>query len=152
MGNAPGSRLVAAVLVGALALSAGCGPGVPNDVTLVRQSVNPSGAREAFLIRRHNGSALNNDLYMIQVVPAHGPFASPAMSRMDRDSAALIATRADSLRLKWNSDTELLVVCDRCGMESVDIMQSRASAAGVRIKFLGLPSSDAYGHPAPPRE
>jgi hypothetical protein len=65
-----------------------------------------------------------------------------ALRRAISDRAVLAATEASELQFRWDAD-HLAIVCDRCGVERIDIMTRLDAMAGVKVSYEGFPAGTA---------
>lgn len=111
---------------------------------IVDQVVSPDGSHIAMLVDRYYDATRGSDEFFVIVV-AGKEFASRAATmRHIGESAVLVATRAGKVRLRWQSDATLLVKCDACGLEAIDIQKKEDRSGTVSIIYQGFPE-DAAG-------
>lgn len=113
--------------------------GSPNEYSLVARVVSPDHRSQAMLIRQRSQAALNSDVFFVAIRPGQEPYDKNEISNVRVSNAVLYATKADSVRLAWPSDSVLTITCERCGMESIDIIRERPRFGSVRVSFVNFP-------------
>ncbi|SRR5258708_35230383 len=133
-------RSVALTTIGLLSVSGACDEphGVPGEYSLIRTAIAPNGARQARLVRQHSRASLTSDGYFVDVVSSPGHTDAVSLSRVRVRTSALYATGADSLSLRWRSDSQLVIACNHCGMAPIDVIETRSRLGSVNVTFVGL--------------
>ena len=140
---------LAGVTVFLQSLAGACHDASPKELVLVTSVSNPEKSRNARLIKRVDHAALNNVIFYVDIQTHGDPPGIHATTNGELTEPALSATRAERLSLRWLSDSLLEIACLDCGVESVDVLESRARVHGVRIAYRGMPSVDAFDKPVP---
>jgi hypothetical protein len=107
--------------------------------TVVVRKVSPNGANVALLIDRHYHAARVSDEFFITVISANADATSAVNSRHLGSSSVLVATLANNVQLEWQSENSLLVLCNSCGLEAVDIEKKTYRAGAVAVVYQGFP-------------
>ena len=116
----------------------------PMTNTVIRRADNPYRKASALLVERYYKAALGNDQFYLLVV-ADGQDANKAINDDSiAESSALVATLAGKVQLRWQDRDTLLVICDRCGLEAVDISKKLDNLGSTKIVYHGFPAHTAY--------
>lgn len=121
----------------------GCKP-APMTNTIVAQAQSSDGRFKAILVERYLRVARVSNGFFLIVTPAD---QNPAEAINVRDlggSSALVATRADKVKLRWQNNNTLLVVCDSCGLQAIDISKKLDHIGNTKIVYQGFPEHTAY--------
>lgn len=121
----------------------GCKP-APMTNTVVAEARSPDGALDALLVERHVHAALSSNSYFLITIPAAQTQAEALNARNIGDSAALVATRADKVQLRWQDSSTLLVICNSCGLQAIDISKKLDHIGKTKIVYQGFPEHTAY--------
>jgi hypothetical protein len=102
--------------------------------TVVDQSKNPNGRSSAILVERYRHAALSANVFYVLIVSDNEDVAKVANNEDIEKRSALVATKASKVRLRYDNPSTLLVTCDACGLEAIDIMQKldRLGATSIR--------------------
>ena len=142
---------ISALIAAGLTASAGCAGHYeprPEDVEVVRVAAAPGGARSALLVRHINRAALSSDTYDVLVAAGRPPATAAGVARLsDTAVAALHATGAVGVGLRWAGDTALTLVCANCGLEAIDVMERRDRIGPVWVAYEGFPRGTADSAP-----
>ena len=125
----------------------GAGCSIPVDTgpsVVINAAWSPDSQTAAILMRHIWRAALNNDVYYVILAPGRQPWDVEAMFRSAQDSSVLDATRAESLKFRWQNDRELHVICAQCGLETIDVTRKLDHHGPVRIVYEGFPMGTAY--------
>jgi hypothetical protein len=134
---------MASVLSFAVATLIGCKP-APMTNTVVDQSKNPNGRSSAILIERYRHAALSANVFYVLIVSDNEEVAKVANNEDIEKRSALVATKASKVRLRYENPSTLLVTCDACGLEAIDIMQKLDHLGATSIRYQGFPQHTAY--------
>ncbi len=117
---------------------------VPMTNTIVNRADSPNGKSSALLIERYYHAALNaNQFYLLVLSKEQDP--NGAINDKDiGDSAALVATKASRVELKWDPSGTLLVSCDSCGIQAIDVSKELDHLGSTKIVYQGFPEHTAY--------
>ena len=120
-----------------------CKP-APQTNTVVDKAQSPDSTLSAILVDRYYHAALSSDEFFVIVI-SNGQDVVEAINARDiGDPAPLVATRAEKVRLRWQSNDTLLVICDSCGLEAIDINKKLDHVGSVKIIYQGFPEHTAY--------
>jgi hypothetical protein len=112
--------------------------------TVVSRADNPNGRSSALLVERYRHAALSSNQFYLLVLPKEQNI-DKAVNREDiEDSSALVATLAGKVQLRWQGNDTLLVVCDSCGLEAIDISKKLDHIGTTKIVYHGFPEHTAY--------
>jgi hypothetical protein len=127
-----------ALLVGLLCCLYGCrGRAV---YTVISESQAPNGDLTASLVKRHAKMNLANDEYYVVIAKQttdNGKLEDDAF-----DSPVLVANHAQNVQVRWSKPDEIEIVCNRCGLETDDILKRKDEWNSVDVKYVGFPSED----------
>jgi hypothetical protein len=126
-----------------------CGHVDPSEYSLLARAENPGHTRQAMLIRHRSKAALSGDTYFVDIRAAGSPTDPVSLSHVYQTTPALYATRAESLTFAWSSDSQVSVICTRCGMDTIDVIRWHTQVGGSTVSFHGLPRHDAFGRSLP---
>jgi len=116
----------------------------PMKNTVVVRSESPDGKSSAILVDRYYQAARVSDEFFLIVVPS-GQDADAAINvRQIGESSALVATLANKVQLRWQDNSTLLVVCDSCGLQAIDISKKLDHIGNTKIVYQGFPEHTAY--------
>jgi hypothetical protein len=116
----------------------------PMTNTIIVQAHSPDGQASALLVERYYHAALGSNGFYLLVL-SEGQDARKVINDEDiRDSSALVATAAGKVQLRWQDKDTLLVVCDSCGLEAIDISKKLDHVGSIRIIYQGFPEHTAY--------
>ncbi len=133
-----------ACFTGVLLAGVGCVRPAPMTNTVLEQATAPDGRSSAVLVRRFRPVALSHDAFYVVLIPS-GKDPQEVINHEDLgDSAVLVATLASRVKLSWQQNSTLRVICDACGLEAIDIMTKRQSSGQTRVVFDGFPPHTAY--------
>jgi hypothetical protein len=96
------------------------------------------------LLHRRNRRAKGHTTFKV-VLGAGTIASSPAIAAKlaDTGAVALYATDAERVRLHWRNDTWLVISCEMCGIEQIDIMERRNRLGPVQVLYEGFPKGVA---------
>jgi hypothetical protein len=120
-----------------------CKP-APMTNTVVAEATSPDGKSSALLVDRYYQAALAADEFFLIVIPRSQRTDQAINARHIGDRAALVATWASKVRLRWGSNDTLLVSCDSCGLKPIDISKRLDHIGSVKIVYQGFPEHTAY--------
>jgi hypothetical protein len=86
---------------------------------------------------------LESEFFLIVIPSSQNP-EEAINARHLGDSSALVATRSDKVRLRWQSNDALLVICDSCGLEPIDIEKKLDHVGSIKIIYQGFPEHTAF--------
>jgi hypothetical protein len=116
----------------------------PMTNTVVCQADNPSGQLSAILVERYYHAALNANQFYLLVIPKEQDPTKALNDKDIADSSALVATKARRVVLKWQGSGTLLVICDSCGIEAIDVSKKLDHLGPTKIIYQGFPEHTAY--------
>ena len=116
----------------------------PMTNTVVCQADNPNGQSSALLVERYYHAALNANQFYLLVIPKGQDPAKALNSKDIGDSSALVATEARRVALRWQDSGTLLVICDSCGIEAIDVSKKLDHLGATKIIYHGFPQHTAY--------
>jgi hypothetical protein len=116
----------------------------PMTNTVVCRADSPSGGSSALLVERYVHAALSSNQFYLLVLSKNQDKDKAVNDRDIGDSSPLVATLAGKVKLRWQSDNTLLVICDSCGLEAVDISKKLDQIGSVNINYQGFPEHTAY--------
>ena len=137
------SVLVAYCVLAVSAALAGCKP-APMTNTLVDRAQSPDGKSSAILVDRYYHAARVSDGFFLIVIPSSQNVDEAVNAPDIGDSSALVATWASKVRLRWQSNDTLLVICDSCGLKPIDVSKKLDHIGTTKIVFVGFPEHTAY--------
>lgn len=108
--------------------------------TVVTQALSPDGKSSALLVDRHYQAARMSDEFFLIVISGSQSADEAIAARHIGDSAALVATWAGKVQLHWQSDDALLVTCDSCGLEAINISKKLDHVGSSKIVYHGFPA------------
>jgi hypothetical protein len=120
-----------------------CKP-APQTNTVVDKAQSPNGRLSAILVNRHYHAARISDEFFIVLIPSGQSVDEAINARHIGDSAPLVATWANKVQLRWQSNDKLLVICDSCGLRAIDISKKLDRVGSVKISYEGFPEHTAY--------
>jgi hypothetical protein len=112
--------------------------------TIVNRADSPNGQSSALLIERYYHAALNANQFYLLVLPKEQDPNRAINDKDIGDSAALVATKASRVVLRWNDSETLLVICDSCGIEAIDVSKKLDHLGTTKIVYQGFPEHTAY--------
>lgn len=112
--------------------------------TVVAQAQSPGGKSSAVLVDRHYQAARVSDEFFLIVIPNGRDMDEAINVRRIGDSSALVATLANKVQLRWQDKDTLLVVCDSCGLQAIDISKKLDHIGPTKIVYQGFPEHTAY--------
>lgn len=121
-----------------LAVVFGCRPFAVTN-TVVSKAISPDGKVAAILLDRRYHNARSSDEFFLILVQGTQSANSAIAARHIGESAAFVATYASKLQLSWENDSTLRVVCDSCGLESIDIEKKLTHLNAINIRYEGFP-------------
>jgi hypothetical protein len=127
-------------LVLAFAGLMGCRP-APMTNTVIAQAKSPDGKRNAILVDRYLHAARVSDGFFLIVIPDNQDLTEAINARNIGDSSALVATWADKVQLRWQDTSTLLVVCDSCGLRTIDVLKKLDHVGPTKIIYQGFPDA-----------
>jgi hypothetical protein len=126
-----------------LATLMGCKP-APMMNTVIAQAQSPDGKSNAVLVDRYVHAARVSDGFFLMVIPSGQNLSEAINARNIGDSSALVATSANRVPLRWQDSGTLLVVCDSCGLQAIDISKKLDHIGSTKIVYQGFPEPTAY--------
>jgi hypothetical protein len=112
--------------------------------TIVRQVANPYRKTSAVLVERYYKAALSNDQFYLLLLSDQQNANRTINDEDIADSSALVATLAGKVQLRWQDKDRLMVICDSCGLEAVDISKKLDHIGSTKIVYQGIPEHTAY--------
>jgi hypothetical protein len=116
----------------------GCKP-APTTNTVVAQAQSPNGKWTAVLVDRFYKAALISDEFFLIVIPESQNPTEAMNARRIGNSSPFVATSANKVQLRWQDDATLLVICDSCGLEAIDIEKRLNNVGSIKIIYQGVP-------------
>ncbi len=116
----------------------------PMTNTVVSQAQSPDGRSTALLVDRYLQAARVADGFFLIVIPAGQDAKEAVNARNIGDTAVLVATSAEKVHLRWRDANTLLVICDSCGLNPINIAKKLGQAGATRIIYQGFPEHTAY--------
>lgn len=116
----------------------------PMTSTVINRADNPNGQSSALLVERYYQAALNANQFYLLVLPKDQDLTRALNDKDIVDSSALVATNARRLVLKWENSRTLLVICDSCGIEAIDVDKKLDHLGPTKIIYQGFPDHTAY--------
>jgi len=108
------------------------------DYTILKNVVSPDNSFSALLVRRRGHDSLSNDVYYALLAKGHQPI--PSLRRAIHDNPVLVATRAQDIVLRWSGPNTVDLICERCGIEKIDVIEKREKWNSVNVVFIGFPN------------
>jgi hypothetical protein len=127
-----------------LLMAGGCWHPAPMTNTILAKASAPDGSSSAVLIRRYRHTALSNDVFYVVLIPTGADIQKFINEEDIGKSALLVATSASRVKLQWEQDHTLHVICGACGLEAIDIMTKRGQAGQNTVVYDGFPQHTAY--------
>ncbi|HEY0796166.1 MAG TPA: hypothetical protein VGD64_10335 [Acidisarcina sp.] len=112
--------------------------------TIVCQVHSPDGKVSALLVERYYHSALNANQFYLLVIPKEQDTAKALNDEGIGDSSALVATKARRVVLRWQDSGTLVVICDSCGIEAIDVSKKLDHLGFTKIIYQGFSKHTAY--------
>jgi hypothetical protein len=109
--------------------------------TIVKRA---DGQSSALLVERYYRAALSNDQFYLLILKKGQDAGQAINSENIADSSVLVATSAQKVQLRWQDKDTLLVICDGCGLEAIDISKKLDSMRSTKIVYQGFPKHTAY--------
>jgi hypothetical protein len=116
----------------------------PTTNTILAQADSPDGKSVALLVDRYYHAARISDEFFLIVIPSSQSADRAIAARNIGDSAVLVATWASKVQLRWEGNDGLLVICDACGLEAINIEKKLDHAGSTKITYQGFPAHTAY--------
>jgi hypothetical protein len=116
----------------------------PMTNTVISRADNPNGQSSALLVERYYHAALSADQIYLFLLPKDHELTKALNDKDIGDSSALVATGAQRVVLKWENSGTLLVICDACGIEAIDISKKLDHIGSTKIVYQGFPEHTAY--------
>jgi hypothetical protein len=140
-------RLLKAHLMGCclalLATLISCKP-FPTTNTVIVKAESPDGKLSALLVDRFYHAARISDGFFLIVISSTRNADEAVNAQNIGESAALVATRADKVQLRWQDNETLVAICDSCGLEAIDISKELDRIESTKIVYQGFPDRTAY--------
>lgn len=140
-------RLSAALTIGLLIFltygSLGCRT-APMTNTVVTHADNPNGRSSAVLVERYYHAALSSNQFYLLLLPKEQNIDKAAGVKNLAESSVFVGTLASKVQLRWESRDTLLVICDSCGLEAIDISKKLDHLGSTKIVYQGFPKHTAY--------
>jgi hypothetical protein len=131
-------RISTVFFASALVITCGCDSGT---YKVLRQVQSPDRRTTAFLVE-HSQPGLSSDTYYL-LLSGKANLETKELPRTCRDQLPLCLTRGWNLTLRWTSPNELSVICDKCGIQPIDIMEKQANYKSIAITYDGFPKGTA---------
>lgn len=113
-------------------------PDISNSV--IASAVSSDSSHTGILVRRAIHAALSSDQYLL-VILQRGATVEDALADPDiGDSAIFVGTNAQAVHLQWLDSSTLQVLCDSCGMTSIDVQRRLTSHGEVGVIYSGVPA------------
>ncbi len=96
-------HLLAGTILSFAILLLGCKP-APTKNTIIAKAESPDGKSSAVLVERYYQAARVSDVFFLVVIPVTHDVNEAKNARHIGDTSALVATRADKVRLRWQND------------------------------------------------
>ncbi len=112
----------------------------PMTNTVVAQAQSPDGRSSALLVDRHYAAARVPDEFFLIVILGTQSADEAMRAKHIGDSAALVATWASKVQLRWQGNDVLLVSCDACGLEAINIAKKQDHIGSTKITYQGFPA------------
>jgi hypothetical protein len=112
----------------------------PMTNTVVAQVQSPDGKSSALLADRRYDAARVPDEFFLIVIPESQSAERAVAAKHIGDSAALVATWASKVQLRWQSNDALLANCDACGLEAINIAKKLDHVGPTKITYQGFPA------------
>ena len=116
----------------------------PMTNTIVRQADSPNGPTSALLVERYYHAALSSNEFFLLVLPRQQDTEKAVNDKNIGDLSALVATSATKIQLRWQNNDTLLVVCEACGLEAIDISKKLDHVRSIKVIYQGFPEHTAY--------
>ena len=94
------------------------------------------------LVQRRTHDSLSNDEYY--VIVGEATYTTQSLPEAIRKDSILVVTRGAAITLKWTTPDELVLRCDRCGIEKIDIIDRKYTWNSIHIRYEGFPNGTAY--------
>ena len=107
--------------------------------TIVQKAASPDGNSIALFIDRAYHIARASNEFVLIVVPHARDLDEAVADKAIGDSAAFVATYAGGVRLHWQGNDTLVVVCDSCGLRPLDIEKRLDRLGRLQIVYRGVP-------------
>jgi hypothetical protein len=111
------------------------------DYTVVKSAKSPDGNLSALLVQRRAHGPLSSDVYY--VIMTDNQHEIPNLSTATHDNPVLVATHGQDLGVHWSGANAMDIICARCGMRPIDIIEKKGSFGSVSITYLGFPNGTA---------
>ena len=112
------------------------------DYTVLSSVKSPKSALSAMLVRRRSHEALTSDVYYVLVVD-EGYNLSDLAKTAHSDDPVLVATSAETVRIRWVDDIHIELICDQCGITKIDVMEKKEKLKSIEIAYKGFPQGTA---------
>lgn len=126
-----GSALLVASLLGIVS----CRDAATYNV--LRQSISPDQAHVALLVERYTKAALSHDEYFVLI--RERPYTIGNLRVEAHREPILVATSASGITFEWATSKHVILHCDACGLEPVDIIDKSSQWHSVQISYEGFP-------------
>jgi hypothetical protein len=136
-------QVTSVMSISAAIMLIGCKPS-PMTNTVVDQEKNPNGRSSAILVERYRHAALNANIFYVLVLSNNEDRGKATNDEEIEKRSALVATKASKVKLHYENPSTLLVICDACGLEAIDIMRKRDHIGDTTIVYQGFPQHTAY--------
>ena len=117
----------------------GCKP-APMTNTIVTQAQSPNGKASALLVDRSYKAARVPDEFFVIVIGSDKKPEEAIAERHLGVSAVLVATWANKVRLRWQTDDVLIAVCESCGLEAINISKKEDHVGTITVLYEGFPA------------
>lgn len=107
--------------------------------TVVGRVQSPDGKSSALLVDRYYHAARVSDEFFLIIIPSTENEEKAISARNIGDSAALVATWVRKVQLRWQNNDVLLVICDSCGLEAINIEKKLDHVGSTKIVYQGFP-------------
>jgi hypothetical protein len=116
----------------------------PMTNTIVSQAEIPNGQSSALIVERYYQAALNANQFYLLVLSKEQDPKKAIEDKSIGDLSALIATKASRIVLRWDGSETLLVICNSCGIQAIDVNKKLDHIGSTKIVYQGFPEHTAY--------
>ena len=122
---------------------AGCAPPSASNSIAVREQ-GPDGNQLAVLVDRTYLKSRSSDEFFLLVVHPSANLEEAIAPRDIWNSSALVATNAERVKLQWQGNDTLRVICDSCELRPIDIEPRVDRLGAVTIVYEGVPEAPMH--------
>ena len=117
----------------------GCKPAQMTN-TVVARAQSPDGKSAALLVdRSYKAARVPDEFFLIVIASDEKPEEAIAEKHLG-DSAALVATWANKVRLRWQANDVLVAACESCGLEAINISKEEDHVGTTKVLYEGFPT------------